>query len=163
MVATWHAARGLANAAEGRLDEAEKDRAAVAALKDTAALKTLGVSSVNVASSVVAIAHELLAGELAAKRRRVTEAARHFDAAVTLEDGMTYMEPPDWPIPVRQLQGAALLAMGRAKEAETAFRDDLKKFPRNGWSLSGLHASLERQGRANEAAAVKAQLDPSWP
>jgi predicted Zn-dependent protease len=163
MVATWHAARGLANAAEGRLEEAEKDRAAVAALKDNASLKTLGVSSVNVAASVVAIAHELLAGELAAKRRSPAEAARHFTAAVTLEDGMTYMEPPDWPIPVRQLQGAALLAIGRAKEAETAFRDDLKKFPRNGWSLSGLQASLERQGRASEAAAVKAQLDPSWP
>ena len=73
------------------------------------------------------------------------------------------MEPPDWPIPVRQLQGAALLELGRAKEAETAFRDDLKKFPDNGWSLSGLQASLERQGRAREAAAVKAQLDPSWP
>jgi tetratricopeptide (TPR) repeat protein len=164
MAATWHAARGLANAAEGRLEEAEKDRAAVvAALKDNASLKTLGVSSVNVAASVVAIAHELLAGELAAKRRSPAEAARHFAAAVTLEDGMTYMEPPDWPIPVRQLQGAALLAIGRAKEAETAFRDDLKKFPRNGWSLSGLQASLERQGRASEAAAVKAQLDPSWP
>jgi tetratricopeptide (TPR) repeat protein len=163
MVATWHAARGLAHAAEGRLDEAEKDRAAVAALKDDAALKTLGVSSVNVAASVVAIAHELLTGELAAKRHRAVDAARHLAAAVTLEDGMTYMEPPDWPIPVRQLQGATLLAIGRAKEAETAFRDDLKRFPRNGWSLSGLRASLERQGRASEAAAVKAQLDPGWP
>jgi len=163
MVATWRAARGLAHAAEGRLDEAEKDRAAVAALKDEAALKTLGVSSVNVAASVVAIAHELLAGELAAKRHRAADAARHLAAAVSLEDGMTYMEPPDWPIPVRQLQGAVLLAIGRAKEAESAFRDDLKKFPRNGWSLSGLQASLERQGRASEAAAVKAQLGRTWP
>jgi tetratricopeptide (TPR) repeat protein len=162
MVAMWHAARGLAHAAEGRLDEAEKDRAAVAALKDDAALKTLGVSSVNVAASVVAIAHELLAGELEAKRHRAADAARHFAAAVTLEDGMTYMEPPDWPIPVRQLQGAALLTLGRAKEAEVAFRGDLKKFPRNGWSLSGLQSSLERQGRASEAAAVKAQLERSW-
>lgn len=163
MVATWHAARGLAHAAEGRLDEAEKERQAVAALKDDAALKTLGISSANVAASVVAIAHELLAGELAAKRNRASEAARYLAAAVTLEDGLTYMEPPDWPIPVRQLQGAALLAIGRAKEAETAFRDDLKKFPRNGWSLSGLQASLERQGRAREAAAVKAQFDRNWP
>ncbi len=163
MVAAWHAARGLAHAAEGRLDEAEKERAAVAALKDDPALKTLGVSSVNVAASVVAIAHELLAGELAAKRHRAAEAARHLAAAVTLEDGMTYMEPPDWPIPVRQLQGAVLLAIGRVREAETAFRDDLKKFPRNGWSLSGLQASLERQGRTREAAAVKAQFDPNWP
>jgi tetratricopeptide (TPR) repeat protein len=163
MVATWHAARGLAHAAEGRLDEAEKERAAVAALKDDAALKTLGISSVNVAASVVAIAHEVLAGELAAKRNRAAEAARRLAAAVTLEDGMTYMEPPDWPIPVRQLQGVVLLAIGRAKEAETAFREDLTKFPRNGWSLSGLQASLERQGRAREAAALQPQFDRAWP
>ena len=72
------------------------------------------------------------------------------------------MEPPDWPIPVRQLQGAALLELGRAKDAETAFRDDMKKFPDNGWSLSGLQASLERQGRSADAAAVKARLDHQW-
>src|SRR5215218_4538420 len=96
------------------------------------------VSNVNAASTIVAIADEVLSGEIRAAQRRTSEAMKHFAAAVTLEDGLTYMEPPDWPIPVRQLQGAALLALGRAKEAETAFRDDLKKFPNNGWSLSGL-------------------------
>lgn len=160
--AMWHAARGLAYAAGGRLDDAEKERAAVAALKDEAALKTLGVSSVNVAARIVGIAHDVLSGELAVKRRRADDALRHFAAAVALEDGLTYMEPPDWPIPVRQLQGAAALEIGRAKDAETAFRDDLKRFPRNGWSLSGLQASLERQGRSPEAAAVRTELEQSW-
>ena len=75
-----------------------------------------------------------------------------------LEDGLTYMEPPDWPIPVRQLQGAALLAVGRARDAERAFREDLVKFPDNGWALSGLLASLERQGRTSDAAAVSTRL-----
>jgi hypothetical protein len=73
------------------------------------------------------------------------------------------MEPPDWPIPVRQLQGAALLELGRYQEAEQAFSDDMLKFPENGWSLSGLHTSLERQGRKADAAAVKARLDKAWP
>jgi hypothetical protein len=81
---------------------------------------------------------------------------------VAIEDGLTYMEPPDWPIPVRQLQGAALLELGRAKEAEDAFRGDMKKFPDNGWSLSGLQASLEKQGRTADAAAVKARLEEQW-
>jgi Flp pilus assembly protein TadD len=90
------------------------------------------------------------------------EAIRHFAAAVTLEDGLTYMEPPDWPIPARELQGAALLELGRAKEAEAAFREDLRKFPDNGWSLSGLHASLTRQRRTAEAADVKVRLDDKW-
>jgi Flp pilus assembly protein TadD len=111
---------------------------------------------------VAAIAHEVLSGELRGKQRRAGDAVKHYAAAVALEDSLTYMEPPDWPIPVRQLQGAALLALGRAKEAETAFRGDLAKFPNNGWSLSGLHASLEQQGRTQDAAAVKAQLDQTW-
>jgi tetratricopeptide (TPR) repeat protein len=162
MRAVAHALRGLALAADGRLDEAEQERRAVLALKDDASLKTMYVSSVNTAATVAAIAYEVLSGELRARQRRAGDAAKHFAAAVALEDSLIYMEPPDWPIPVRQLQGAALLALGRAKEAESAFRADLIKFPNNGWSLSGLHASLEQQRRTPEAATIKTQLDQAW-
>jgi hypothetical protein len=72
------------------------------------------------------------------------------------------MEPPDWPIPVRQLQGAALLDLGRFREAEAAFRGDMQKFPDNGWSLSGLLEALQRQRRTQDAAAVKARLTSAW-
>ncbi len=162
MAAMWHTARGLAQAAKGNVKEAETERAAVAAVKDDPALKSLGVSSVNVASAIVAIAHEVLSGEIETRRRRADQAAGHFAKAAALEDDLTYMEPPDWPIPVRQLQGAALLELGRAKDAEAAFRGDMKKFPDNGWSLSGLHASLEKQGRTADAAGVRARLDQMW-
>jgi tetratricopeptide (TPR) repeat protein len=162
MTAIWHASRGLAHAAQGRVKDAETEHAAVGALKDDPALKTIGVSSVNVASAIVAIAHEVLSGEIETSRHRAGEAAGHFAKAVALEDDLTYMEPPDWPVPVRQLQGAALLELGRAKEAEAAFRDDMKKFPDNGWSLSGLQASLEKQGRAADAAAVRARFEKMW-
>jgi tetratricopeptide (TPR) repeat protein len=162
MAAMWHTARGLAYTAKGQVKEAETERAAVAAVKDEPSLKTTGVSSVNMASAIVAIAHEVLSGEIETKKRRADQAARHFAQAAALEDDLTYMEPPDWPIPVRQLQGAALLELGRAKQAEEAFRGDMKKFPDNGWSLSGLHASLEQQGRAADAAAVKTRLDQQW-
>ena len=104
----------------------------------------------------------MLSGEIAAKQKNAAQAAKHYAQAVALEDGLTYMEPPDWPIPVRQLQGAALLALGRLADAETAFRDDMKKFPDNGWSLSGLKKSLERQRKTKEAAEVKARLEKAW-
>jgi tetratricopeptide (TPR) repeat protein len=162
MTAMWQTARGLANTAQGRLDEAEASRTMVAGFRDNPALKTLYVSSVNPASSIVAIAHEVLSGEIEAARRRGDRAAEHFARAAALEDDLTYMEPPDWPIPVRQLQGVALLELGRAKEAEAAFRADMRKFPDNGWSLSGLQASLEKQGRPVEAAAVRTRLDEQW-
>ena len=162
MSAMWHAARGLALVAEGRLGDADKEQSVLTSMAKDPSLTSLYISSVNVASTIVTIADHVLAGEIAASRRRTDEAARHFSAAVAAEDGLIYMEPPDWPIPVRQLQGAALLALGRNKDAEAAFRGDMKKFPDNGWSLSGLQASLEQQGRANEAAAVKARFDEVW-
>jgi tetratricopeptide (TPR) repeat protein len=155
-------ARGLAFAATGRLADAEAAQKAVAALKDDPALKTSFVSSVNTASAIVAIAHEVLSGDIEAKRRRADRAAGHFAKAAALEDALIYMEPPDWPVPVRRLQGAALLGLGRTKEAEAAFRGDLAKFPDNGWSLSGLQASLEKQGKMTEASTVNARFAEQW-
>jgi tetratricopeptide (TPR) repeat protein len=162
MRAMWHTARGLAHAAAGRLDEADKDRVAIEAIRDDPSLAAMYVSSVNTASKIAAIGHAVLSAEIALGRRNATAVLRQYAAAVALEDSLIYMEPPDWPVPVRQLQGAALLKLGRLKEAETAFRDDLKKFPDNGWSLAGLQRSLEKQGRTTEAAAVKARFDIAW-
>jgi tetratricopeptide (TPR) repeat protein len=160
--AMWHTARGLALVATGRVQEAEAERKPVEAARADRSLQDLMVSSVNRASAIVAIADEVLAAEIAAKRTRAEDAARHFAQAAALEDKLTYMEPPDWPIPVRQLQGAALLELGRARDAEAAFRGDLQKFPDNGWSLSGLDNALERQGKRAEAAAVREQTAASW-
>ena len=163
MRAMWYAVRGMALAARGERAGAEQERAAVAELKDRPELKTLFISGVNTAYGIVAIAHELLQADIA--RSRGLASKKHGTSWLplsALEDGLTYMEPPDWPIPVRQLQGAALLELGRAPEAEAAFGADMKKFPENGWSLSGLQASLERQGRRADAADVRARLERAW-
>jgi hypothetical protein len=162
MVAMSHVARGMALAAQGKVKEAEAELAAVAPLKDDEALKTTPISSTNFAGSVIGIGYEVLGAQIAASRKDAALAARRFQLAVALEDDLTYTEPPDWPIPVRQLQGEAMLTLGRAKDAETAFRGDMMKFPDNGWSLSGLQRSLERQRRTKEAAEVKAKLDKVW-
>jgi tetratricopeptide (TPR) repeat protein len=162
MTAMWHWARGMAHAAQNQLPDARRALTSLATLKDDQSLKTLVVSSVNAAASIVGIAQEVLAAEIATAERRAAVAARHFGNAAKLEDALIYMEPPDWPIPARQLQGAALLKLGRLKEAEAAFRRDLRKFPENGWSLSGLSATLERQGRAREAAEVTKCFTAQW-
>jgi tetratricopeptide (TPR) repeat protein len=162
MRAMWYSARGMALAARGEVAGAERERVEVGTLKERPELKTMFVSSVNTAHSIVSIAYELLQADIARRNRRAAEAASHLALAVDLEDRLTYMEPPDWPVPVRQLQGAALIELGRAAEAAAAFSADLKKFPENGWSLSGLQASLERQGRKADAALVKARLDRAW-
>ena len=91
-----------------------------------------------------------------------TRAVAAFRQAVTLEDKLAYNEPPTWYYPMRQSLGKALLLDGRWKDAERVYREDLARFPDNGWSLFGLAQSLERQQRHAEAAAVRAQFARAW-
>jgi hypothetical protein len=55
-----------------------------------------------------------------------------------------------------------LLAAGRFPEAEAAYREDLTRFPDNGWSLFGLHQALAAQRRTSEAAVVRARFATAW-
>ena len=86
----------------------------------------------------------------------------HFTAAARLEDGLTYNEPPTWYYPIRHSLGQALIAADQFKEAERVYREDLARFPRNGWSLFGLAESLERQGRTTEAQRFRAAFATAW-
>jgi hypothetical protein len=79
-----------------------------------------------------------------------------------LEDALTYGEPPEWSVPVRQELGMMLLRADRAREAEQVFREDLKRFPDNGWSLRGLALSLRRQGRSEEADRMESRFRNVW-
>jgi hypothetical protein len=58
--------------------------------------------------------------------------------------------------------GAALLKAGKPMEAEKAFRDDIQRWPRNGWGLLGLEHSLRAQGRADSAEIVHREFVESW-
>ena len=62
--------------------------------------------------------------------------------AVAAEEGIPYMEPSYWPIPVRPALGAALLESGDPVRAEAVFRADIKRWPRNGWGLFELEKAL---------------------
>jgi tetratricopeptide (TPR) repeat protein len=70
--------------------------------------------------------------------------------AVKAEDALNYQEPSDWMLPTRQYLGAAQLAAGQPKDAEQSYREDLKIYPKNGWSLKGLELALTAQGKSDE-------------
>jgi tetratricopeptide (TPR) repeat protein len=155
----WHYARGTALIAKGQLDEAQKELDAVAAIVRDPALKDLPASfSANTALSILRIAPEVLAGEMAARRGDFDRAVLHLDRAVRYEDALIYTEPSDWHMPVRHSLGAVLLQAGRPDEAEVVYWEDLKRNPENGWALFGLGQALEAQGKSAEADAVAARL-----
>src|SRR5262249_47852648 len=151
----WHHARGVALAALGRVDEAEDELEEMRdAAEDVPADRAL---SINPAHRVLDIADHMLAGEIAWAKDDVAGAVSELQQAIALEDQLPYMEPPEWALPVRHALGAILLASGRPEEAAAVYREDLKNWPDNGWSLHGLADCLEQTGDAAGAADARAK------
>jgi predicted Zn-dependent protease len=75
---------------------------------------------------------------------------------------LTYDEPPDWYLPIRQRMGAILLAANRPVRAEKVFREDLVHRPENGWSLYGLAQSLKAQKKTEAAAKIEERFEKAW-
>jgi tetratricopeptide (TPR) repeat protein len=156
----WHYARGLTLSATQRFSGAEAELAEVALVERS--LPKGNRTDLKTARALLKIAERVLAGELAARRGRSGEAIQSLKDAVVLEDRLPYAEPPYWDHPVRQRLGAVLLAADRAAEAETVYREDLKRHPENGWSLYGLLQSLRAQEKTDEAAAVESRFEQAW-
>jgi hypothetical protein len=157
----WHYAQGRALAASGNVAGADRQLALLRAAAADPALHDAYLEF-NPAPALLAIAGDVLAAYIAAARLDMAGAIAALRTAVALEDELVYGEPPEWSIPVRQDLGAMLLAAGRAAEAGAVFREDLQRFPENGWSLHGLARSLEARGLDREAAVVQRRFVESW-
>lgn len=158
----WRYARALALIRKQRPDEAERELDRLRQIASDPALDDVTLWGINGTTDLLEIAVEIVAGELAAVRGDTEEAVRCLEVALDLESTLLYDEPPAWHQPVRQVLGALLLDAGRAKEAERVYREDLEKFPGNGWSLHGLAAALEAQGHTGEADQIRTQLRQAW-
>ncbi|MBS0184506.1 MAG: tetratricopeptide repeat protein [Nitrospira sp.] len=148
-------ARGVAHAAKGEWAEAQaaldQVTAADAALPEGAEGKTS-----------LSIAVHALSGEIATRRGDLDAGITHFREAAKIEDAGLYFEPPKWYYPIRHSLGAALVKAGQNAEAEKVYREDLKRFPENGWSLFGLAQALRAQGKDTEADATDARFHRAW-
>ena len=159
--AIWHYARGRALAATGdvRGAEAELESVRRAARSPELADKRL---EFNAVPHILSIASHVLAGYVAEARGELDEAVDQLREGARLEDDLYYGEPPEWTVPVREELGYVLLEADRPAEAEEVFRQDLDRFPGNGWSLHGLATALRAQGREAEAAVVQSDLEEAW-
>jgi tetratricopeptide (TPR) repeat protein len=155
-----HYTRGVAFAAKGKVAEARESQAAFrAAAKKVPEDATF---SNNKAHDLFAVAEDMLEGEILYREGKVKEAEKALRAAIAHEDKLRYSEPPDWFVPVRHALGAVLLHDGQAAAAEAVYTEDLRHWPENGWSLFGLAASLDAQGKKDEAAAVRTRFTDVW-
>jgi tetratricopeptide (TPR) repeat protein len=158
--AIWRYARGVALAATGRFEEAQREHEALAgSVRRLPEGQTIGVVPVL---DLAKVAERVLAGEIAARQGRLGLAVKALEEAVVLEDAVRYYEPPLWHVPARHSLGAVLLEAGRAMDAERVYRQDLRRHPRSGWALIGLEQSLKAQQREEEAAAVQKEFEQAW-
>ena len=164
--AMLHYAKGVAYASTGDAARAAEQQRlfheAVARVPDTRYLFN------NTCQDVLAVAAEMLDGEVAYRSGDLEKAFGHLRRSVLLDDSLPYDEPWGWMQPTRHALGALLLEQGRVEEAEAVYRADLGlddtlsrpcRHPDNVWSLHGYHECLSRLGKADEAAAVKPRLD----
>jgi tetratricopeptide (TPR) repeat protein len=161
--AIWHYARGLAYTRGGKREEAGAEYAALAAAADDAELVAMVYdTSGGTAGERLAVAKHHLAGEMAAARGERKTAVAELTEAIRVQDAMPYAEPPPFYFPVRQALGAVLLRAGRPREAEAVYLEDLRRYPRNGWSLYGLSRAFAAQGKAAQARATAQGFRNAW-
>ena len=164
--AMLHYARGIAHAVLGDTASAEAEQSLFEAAYDKVPDSRYVFN--NSCRDILAVAQEMLKGELAYRRGEHDHAFSHLRKSVELDDNLPYDEPWAWMQPARHALGALLLEQNRIEEAEAVYRADLGlddtlsracQHPDNLWSLHGFHECLTRLGKSEEAKLVKLRLD----
>jgi tetratricopeptide (TPR) repeat protein len=122
----------------------------------------------NTCLDILAVAEEMLEGELSYRQGDHEAAFAHLRRSVELDDTLPYDEPWAWMQPARHALGALLLEQGMLEEAEAVYRADLgldetlsraSQHPDNVWALHGLHECLMRRGEESEMRLIMQRLD----
>lgn len=161
-----HYAKAVAHAATGEVARAEAEaeafQAARAKVPDSRYLFN------NTALDILAVAAEMMAGEIAYRKGAYDTAFAHLRRAVELDDTLPYDEPWGWMQPARHALGALLLEQGQVDEAAAVYRADLGldatlrrpcQHPDNVWSLHGYHETLTKPNQIAQARIIKQRLD----
>ena len=152
--AIWHYARGTALARTGQFAAAQQELDQLERLATEPGLASFKVKNVNPAALLARIALLTLRADIVLAHGVAPLAVALLREATRIEDALVYDEPHLWLAPTRHALGAALLAAGQPDQAELVYREDLARYPDNGWSLSGLALALAEQGHATQARQV---------
>ena len=117
---------------------------------------------------ILAVAAEMLSGEINYHHGDYDQAFEHLREAVRREDNLPYDEPWGWMMPSRHALGALLLEQGHIDEAASTYEADLglndtvirsNQHPDNVWALTGLYECYVKQGKKREARMLKPRRD----
>jgi len=161
LTGSWHYVRGLALVATKQLQQAEQELTALRKIMADPRLDHPLLSK-NTSNTVLRIAPEVLAGEIAAARGQFDQAVAYLEKAVRLEDALIYTEPAEFHQPPRLSLGAILLDSGQPAQAETVYWEDLRRNRNNGWALYGLAQAMRAQKKDDQAILIEARFKKAW-
>lgn len=161
LTGSWHYVRGLAFVAMRQPLQAEQELIALRKIMKNPSLDNPLLSK-NTTSTILSIAPEVLAGEIAAAHGQFDQAIAYLEKAVRLEDALVYTEPSEFHLPPRLALGAILLEAGQPTEAETVYWEDLRRNRNNGWALYGLIQALRAQKKDDQARLIEARFKKAW-
>ncbi len=159
--ATWRAHRAIAYAAKRDFENAEREYEAFRRARSKLP-EEYPPGDEDGARRILEVSEYFIAGEIELQKGEWARAAELLEQAVRVEDTLSYGEPPQWRQPTRHTLGAVYLASGQYADAERVYREDLAKWPDNGWSLYGLSRALREQGKTEEARTVEEAYRRAW-
>jgi tetratricopeptide (TPR) repeat protein len=160
-----HYGKGIAHAATGHLEEADKERELFKAASQLVPPTRLDFP--NKITDILKVASAMLDGEIEYRRGDYETAFSRLRDAVRLEDELPFAEPWGWMLPARHAYAALSLEQGEVEQAAEAYAEDLglsptpkraHQHPNNVWALHGYYECLEILGRLAEAKIIKKQL-----
>jgi tetratricopeptide (TPR) repeat protein len=158
----WYWGQGMANASQGRLDDARKNASQMASAVGQIAPPTPTGWGNNTAATVLAVPSEILLARISWAANRRDEAIEHLKLAVTHADAMVYDEPPQWFAPPRESLGGAYLHTRAYALARDTFESALRRHPRSGRALYGLMRAYEGLGDTTRAAEARQKFLTAW-
>lgn len=149
--AVWRGCRAVAYAAKKDFAKAAEEQAAFRV-----------ILAKRKKDKFMLLTDHFITAELALQQEQWDVAIEELTKAVKYEDELRYSEPPVWVQPVRHTLGAVYLKAGRHADAERVYREDLQRWPGNGWSLLGLTYALEGLGKQQQATRTRASFNKAW-
>ena len=149
----YHYARSIAFASTGNTEQAITEQEKILPLRDAPEIKVI-IRAGQPSDKLLEIANHLAMGQIELANMNLDASIMHFKMAVETQDALPYREPEFWYYPTRQSLGHALLLNKDFEEAISVFNQDLKDYPRNGWSYYGLYKgykALDKVELSNEA------------